>query len=50
MPKYVVIKTLDLKFECEAGSPEQAKAKCAEQNDLEFEVRDCQYEVFEVTG
>jgi hypothetical protein len=47
MPKYIVTKTLELEFECEADHPRTALAKCIDANDQgpEFSLVDCQYTV-----
>lgn len=48
MPKYVVIKSLELHFECEAKSKQEAEELCIEADDQKMEVVDCQYEVSRV--
>lgn len=45
MPKFIVRKILQLAFECEAENEQEAEELCADEDDSEFTMEDCQYEV-----
>lgn len=48
--KYVVIKTLELRFECEAENAAHAEQKCIEADEAEMSLHDCQYDVWRADG
>lgn len=46
--KYAVIKTISLRFECEADNEQDAEDQCIQADEALMALDDCQYEVEEI--
>jgi hypothetical protein len=50
MPRYIVIKTIALRFECEADNAKEAEEACIDADEAEMGLHDCQYDVSRADG